>query len=158
MRRIIIFIFIIVFLASACATTPRALPEKYNLDNDLEAVDQISIFKVSDYENVDYQSIILEADWNKYYLLVLRRPIDMKYSNLRIDIESTASKDEAVSTEKIIGDDFHQAPSNIASIVSGYDRIVVEEPAGKWYYVIDKIYKLKGMEQAEEIKERLRKN
>jgi len=34
----------------------------------------------------------------------------------------------------------------------------VNDSAGTWYYVIDKIYKLKDWEQAEQIKERLRKN
>jgi len=133
MRRIIIFTFIIVFLAPACATTPRALPEKYNLDNYLEAVDQIFTLKAPRWEKVDNQSIILEVNWNDYYLLVLRRPIDMKYSNPKIGIDRTVN-----------------------SITSGHDRIFVEDSPGSQYYVIDKIYKLKGKEQKKEIKERLR--
>jgi hypothetical protein len=136
MSRIIIFTFIIVFLASACATTPSALPEKYNLDSDLESVDQIfATFSRPRLEQVDNQSIILRTNWNDYYLLVLRRPIDTRYSNPSIGISRTVS-----------------------CITSGLDRVSVIPSGGIQSYVIDTIYKLKGMEQAEEIKERLRKN
>ncbi len=135
MRRIIILTFIIVFLASACSTTPRTLPEKYNLDNDLEAVDQISTFKISSWERVDNQSIILKANWNDYYLIVSHRPFETMISNLPVGIDNTGS-----------------------TIRSGHDRIVVEDHMGTQYYVIDKIYKLKGDEQAQEIKERLSKD
>ena len=41
---------------------------------------------------------------------------------------------------------------------AGFDRIIVKDLAGTQYYVIDKIYKLEGKEQAKGIKERLRKN
>ena len=155
-------IFVFLIMVVSCATTPRALPEKYNLDNELEAVDQISTFRVSGWDQVDNQSVILRTSFKAirtdYYLLVLRRPMDIRYSNVRIGIENTAAKDEAISTQNITGGNFHQAPSNIAGIASGYDRIVVSGPAGTDYYRIDKIYKLKGKEQAREIKERLRES
>ena len=161
-------VFVLLIMVVSCATTPRALPEKYNLDNELEVVDQVSTFRDIDCEYVDNQSIILKVNWNDYYLLVLRRPIDIRYSNLSISIDNTASKDRASSTQKIVGPknttrngpgtNFHQAPSNIATIASGYDKIVVQESADNQYYVIDKIYKLKGKEQAKEIKDWLRKN
>ena len=156
-------IFALFIMVVSCATTPRALPEKYNLDNYLEEVNQISSFRDIDCEFADNQSIILRVNWNEYYLLVLRRPIDIRYSQLSISIDNTASKDRAYSAQRVVSQgrasgkgDFHQAPSNIASIVSGYDKIVVQEYADAQYYVIDKIFKLKGKEQAEEIKERLR--
>jgi hypothetical protein len=135
MRRIIIFTFIIVFLASACATTPSALPEKYNLDNDLEAVDQISTFRISSWKKVDNQSIILRANWNDYYLLVSRRPFHTMILNLPVGIDNAGP-----------------------TITSGHDRIFVKDHTGRQYYIIDKIYKLKGEEQAKEIKERLSKD
>lgn len=169
MRKISIFAFIMVFLASACATTPRTLPEKYNLDNILEAIDKITIYKLTDCENIDNQSIIIEADRDFYYLLVLDRPININYSYLTIDIgniENTVSKDRAYSAQELIGSkntsrggpntEFVQAPSNMASITSGYDRFVAGDETNRQYYVIEKIYKLKGKEQEKEIKERLR--
>jgi len=128
-------VFVLLMMVMSCATTPSALPEKYNLDNDLEAVEQIYTFTVSSWEQVDIQSVILRANVSDYYLLVLRRPLDTMISSLSIGISSTVS-----------------------SITSGYDRIFVKDYAGIQYYVIEKIYTLKGKEQAKEIKERLRKN
>jgi len=128
-------IFVFFIMVVSCATTPRVLPEKYNLDNDLEAVEQISTFKEITWKKVDKQSIILRVDWKEYYLLVLRRPIFSMSFIHTLSIDSTSH-----------------------NITSGYDRIIVNDSTGTWYYVIDKIYKLRDWEQAEEIKERLRKN
>ncbi|MFC1493763.1 DUF6491 family protein [Thermodesulfobacteriota bacterium] len=127
-------IFVLLIMAVSCASTPGVIPAKYNLDNSLEAVDRISTFKVSSWEQVDRQSIILKVNYNDYYLLVLRRPIISGYPNLRIGVERT-----------------------IFSITAGFDRIVVLELGAPDYYVIDKIYKLKDKEQAKEIKEKLTK-
>ena len=128
-------IFVFFIMVVSCAITPRVLPEKYNLDNDLEAVEQISTFKEITWKKVDKQSIILRVDWKDYYLLVAHRPIFSMSFIHTLGIDSTSH-----------------------SITSGYDRIVVNDSAGTWCYVIDKIYKLKDWEQTEEIKERLRKN
>ena len=86
----------------SCATTQRTLPEKYNLDDELDAVRQISIYDVSSCENVDDQSIILEADRMSYYLLVLHRPIATEYSHLPIGIENTASNSLPLGTQEKI--------------------------------------------------------
>ena len=131
----VFYVFVLIIMVVSCATTPKALPEKYNLDNELEAVKQIYTFKVSSWEEVDIQSVILRANVSDYYLLVLRRPMDTKIPGLTIGISSTVS-----------------------SITPGFDRIFVKDYAGRQQYVIEKIYKLKGKEQAKEIKERLRKN
>ncbi|MBN1830916.1 MAG: hypothetical protein JW896_02270 [Deltaproteobacteria bacterium] len=156
-------IFVFLIMVVSCSTTSHVLPEKYNLNNELEEVKQISAFRDIDCELVDYQSIILEVNRDDYFLLVLRRPIETRYSQLSITIDNTASKDRAYSAQRVIsqGRDsdrsgFHQAPSNIASIASGYDKVVVREHLDAEHYVIDKIYRLKGKEHAEEIKERLR--
>ncbi len=127
-------IFVFLIMAVSCATAPRVLPEKYNLDNDLEAVDQISTFKLSSWEQADSQSIILRTSVRDYYLLVLQRPINRMISGLSIGISSTVS-----------------------SITSGFDRVIVIDSPFTDYYVIEKIYKLKGKEQVTEIKERLHK-
>jgi hypothetical protein len=173
------FVFVLLFMIVSCATTttPRTIPEKYNLDDYLEEVNQISAYKDMDCENrdincenVDNQSIMLTVNWDDYYLLVLRRPIDAHYSLVSINIDNTASKDRTYSTQTMLSEerdsskhghsrtDFHQAPSNIASIAAGYDKIVVQEFGDTEYYVIEKMYKLKGREQAEEIKGWLRKS
>ena len=164
-------IFALLIMVVSCATTPRVLPEKYNLGNYLEEVNQISTFRVSDrvsdWENVDNQSIILRVNRNDYYLLVLRRPID--FTAMMLSITNTASRYKAVSADQKIGPKrdgptglegyFTTAPQNIAGISSGSDMIVAHDSIdSQSFYVIEKIYKLKGKEQAEEIKERLRKN
>ena len=166
-------IFALLVMVVSCATTPRTLPEKYNLGNDLEEVNQISTLRVSGWENVDNQSLILRASLkairSDYYLLVLRRPIDATYSNFSIAIENTAAKNRAYSAQSLVSDiresstrghpgsEFHEAPSNISGIRSGHDRVVLETYGGPpEYYVIDRIYKLTGKEQAEQIKEWLR--
>ena len=112
-------IFVFFIMVVSCATTPRVLPEKYNLDNDLEAVEQISTFKEITWKKVDKQSIILRVDWKEYYLLVLRRPIFSMSFIHTLSIDSTSH-----------------------NITSGYDRIIVNDSTGTWYYVIDKIYEL----------------
>ena len=158
----------------SCATTPRVLPEKYNFDNYLKEVNRISTPRVSGLENIDNQAVILRASLraggDDYYLLVLRQPIEKTHSHVNIAIENTAAKDKAYSTENILSEmrdssshglpetDFHQAPSNIVNIRAGFDRIAVAENAMIEYYVIEKIYRLNGKEQAEEIKKWLRKD
>ena len=158
-------ILVFLIMAVSCATTPHILPEKYNLSDELEEVRQISTFRDIDVELVDNQSIILEVNRDEYYLLVLRRPIDVFYSQLSISIDNTASQDRAYSAQRVISQNrdsersgFHQAPSHIASIVSGYDKVVVQESVDRQFYVIDRIYKLTGKEQKEKIKERLRQS
>ncbi|MGD9161376.1 MAG: DUF6491 family protein [Desulfobacteraceae bacterium] len=125
-------VFILFIMVVACATTARVLPEKYNLDDELEAVDQITAFRQPDWEEVDKQSIILELSYKDFYLLVLRRPIETMLPTT-IGIPGTST------------------------ITAGFDQIVVTESGVAQYYNIEKIYKLKGREQVNEIKERFGK-
>ncbi len=153
----------------SCAATQRSLPPKYDLDDKLETVRQISIYNVSNCENIDDQSIILETDRNNYYLLVLRRPIAAEYSHLPIGIENTAAGNLTVYSQGKISSKMEvvpgpnnsyasQAPSKIKSISSGHDRIIITlETGNRRYIVIEKIYKLKGKKQAEKIKKDLRR-
>jgi len=158
-------IFVLLAMFVSCATTPIALPEKYNLGNYLEEVDQISSSTNTECENVDNQSIILRANWIDYYLLVLDRPMDIRYSQQSIYIENTVVQDAAYSTRRIVTEnrdtergDFVQAPSSFVSTASGYDKVVVDDFGGVRYFGIERIYKLKGREEAEQIKEWLRRN
>jgi hypothetical protein len=119
----------------SCATTPYTIPEKYNLDNELEAVDRIYAPSMTSWQEVDKHSIILRANVTDYYLLVLRRPMYTRFTDLSMGISSTGSY-----------------------ITPRFDRIFVGDGAGPQYYYIDRIYKLKGKEQAREIRERLRES
>ena len=128
-------VFVLLIMVVSCATTPYAIPEKYNLDNEFEAVDRIYAPSISSWQEVDIQSVIIRANVSDYYLLVLRRPMDTRIMPLSIGVSSTVS-----------------------SITPGFDRIFVGNAAGPDYYFIEKIYKLKGKEQAREIRERLRES
>jgi hypothetical protein len=158
-------ILVFLIMAVSCATTTHILPEKYNLNNELKEVDQISAFRDIDVELVDNQSIILEVNRNEYYLLVLRDRMEIYSSQLAISIDNTASKDRAYSAQRLLSQSrdseqssFRQAPSHIASIVAGYDKVVVHGSVDRLYYVIEKIYKLTGRDQKEKVKERLRQS
>ncbi len=128
-------IFLLFIMVVSCATTPYVIPEKYNLDNEFEAVDRIYAPSISSWKKVDNHSIILRAKLTDYYLLVLSRPMYTRITGLSIGISSTGS-----------------------NISPGFDRIFVGNPAGTDDYFIEKIYKLKGKEQAREIRERLRES
>ena len=135
--RLKIFIFIIILLTAACAIAPRNIPDKYNFDSSLETIDQIPTVNSPGLKLVDNQSVILRVNWNEYYLLVLRRPIEAKYSNPSIGIDRIVS-------------------GVTSGLISGHDRIYLDVVPDQ-YFVIDKIYKLNGEKQAEEITEQLRK-
>ncbi|MBN1834084.1 MAG: hypothetical protein JW896_18450 [Deltaproteobacteria bacterium] len=136
-------ILVFFMMVVSCSTTPSGLPEKssnlpekYNLDDQLKSVNEIMRVKKSSFEEVDDQSVILQANRNEYYLLVLDMPIDPYISKQRtIGVESTEH-----------------------SIPAGIGRIYIRHSSGTQYYVIEKIYRLKGKKQVEEIKERLRKS
>ena len=124
---------VLLVMIASCATTPFVIPEKYNLGNELEEVKEITKYTVRSWETVDTQSIILTANVSEYYLLVLDRPLLGIITSERIGVSST-----------------------VTSIKAGYDRIYVKDDSGTIYYTIDRIYKLKGRDQAKEIKERFR--
>jgi hypothetical protein len=128
-------ILVLLIMVVSCATTPYTIPDKYNLDNELEAVDRIYAPSMTSWQEVDIQSVILRANVTDYYLLVLRRPMYTRFTDFSMGISSTGSY-----------------------ITPGFDRIFVGDAAGPQYYYIDRIYKLKGKEQAREIRERLRES
>jgi beta-lactamase regulating signal transducer with metallopeptidase domain/tetratricopeptide (TPR) repeat protein len=114
---------------------PGALPEKYDLDDELEPVDRIFSVNSPRVHQVDNQSVILRVNRRDYYLLVLRRPFEMMYSNPNIGLARAAP-----------------------TVTAGIDRVFVTPSDSTTGYVIEKIYKLKGSKHAEEIKERLKEN
>ena len=128
-------ILVLLLMVVSCAITARAIPEKYNFNNELEAIEEITTLETRRWprwEEIDNQSMILRANRDDYYLLVLRRPINPMYSNSQIRISRTTP-----------------------TITSGIERVFVSPSGDTEGYVIEKIYSLDGKEQAKEIKERL---
>ena len=149
---------ILLLAAISCASVqprPRAMPEKYNLDNELEAVDQITTFRVPRWQDVDRQSIILRVNWRDYYLLVLRRPI---FTMNPWVISLTGGPPRLFSAHRF---DFWAQPEyrfqgGLIRIVSGHDMVIVQDSGIEEYIYIDRIYKLDGKKHKEEIRKRLR--
>ena len=126
--------FIFFTMLSSCASTSKPRPPAdYSFTKDLKSVDKISTFKIDSWEPVDTRSIILKTDFNKYYLLVLDRPMSMILTQHTLGISST-----------------------VTSIAAGFDRVFVNDNGVTKHYTIDKIYKLEGRKQAKEIRDMLR--
>ncbi len=124
----------LLFLAS-CATAPLKVADKYNLDNELTEATDITGSRIDSWESIDYQSLIIKANINDYYLIILNRPaLSLPFAE---NIGVTLTVDW---------------------VKKGYDEIIVADLSGSESYVIQKIYKLKDRKQAKEIKERLRKS
>jgi hypothetical protein len=138
MKKIIKYagLVLISLVFAACATTPLKLADKYNFDNELKEVTDINSFRIDSWESIDNQSLILKANLNNdYYLVILQRPaLNLPFSE-RIGITDSGIK-----------------------ITKGFDRIIVEDFSGAESYVIHKMYKLDSREQATEIKNRLKKS
>ncbi len=128
-------LFLISLVFAACATTPYKMADKYNLDNELKEETEITSFRLDSWESIDYQSLILKSEINKYYLVILNRPaLNLPYAQ-NIGITGTVHK-----------------------VTKGFDNIVVVDSSGTEYYTIYKIYKLDNREQVTEIKNRLKKS
>ena len=122
-------------LMSSCATGGIELPEKYNLDNQLESVSYISKYQgYIGWEMVDRQSFVLQTSPSDYYLIVLQIPApDLPFSE-SISISSSGSM-----------------------VRAGMDTITLLRQSLKVPpYIIEKIYHLKGKEQVRTIREQIR--
>ena len=133
-------VFVLLIIVLSCATTPRAIPEKYNLDNELEAVDRVYAPNNSSWDRVDNQSVILRTNVTDNYLLVLSRPM---YGRMHIIITEYS---QGISHN---GEGYNITPGvNWISAKSATG--IIDD------YIIEKIYKLEGQEQARKIIEHLR--
>jgi hypothetical protein len=124
-------------MTASCVTTttaPAALPEKYNLSNELKAVKKIDAINVSNWDQVDKQSLIFTANGGDFFLAVLDRPLEIDIANQVIGIVDQKS-----------------------TIIAGYDKFFIRTAKGRQYYLIEKIYELAGRDQAKEMKEKLSK-
>jgi len=125
-------IFVIFFMASVCTAAPAAMPEKYNLDNQLEVVSEITDNNFRDWEKVDNQSFIFQNSPSEFYLIILSGPSDELSFNDSVKIGEKNS-----------------------IIKPGKSRVIISSSGIKERYVISKIYKLKDADQADEIREQL---
>jgi len=125
-------LFVALFILSGCAVTPVNTSEKYNLDNQLESVAEISKFNMMGWEHVDTMSFILQATPSDYYLFVLNRPANELPFSENIHVSSTGSY-----------------------VRPGYNNVTVYGVNSNDDYVIDKIYKFKDYEQVKEIRKQL---
>ena len=128
-------ILFISFLATACATTSFKLDKKYTFASELEEATGITDFRIESWQHIDFQSLIVEANINEYYLIILQQPAPMLPSSETIGITVSINR-----------------------VRPGYDKIVVSDSTGSESYIIQKIYKLKDKEHAKEIKARLKKS
>ncbi|MBN1624923.1 MAG: hypothetical protein JW944_00250 [Deltaproteobacteria bacterium] len=124
--------FIALLFLAACATAKVDTSEKYNFDNQLESVSEITKFNMMGWEHVDRMSFILQTTPSDYYLFVLNHPSDELPFAENIHISSTGS-----------------------FVKPGYNNVTVYGPSSTEKYVINKIYKFKNYEQAKEIRKQI---
>ncbi len=131
-----IFNMLILLILSSCTTASMALPEKYSLDDQLERVTGISRYRVTEWHEVDQQSLIIKTGLSEYYLLVLDIPSNLLLFTDRISITSSAS-----------------------TILAGFDRVTLYYPGSLMdSYKIERIYRIKDRKQMRSIKKQLNPN
>jgi len=124
--------FVALILLSACATTTLTGTDKYNLDNQLESVSEITKFNMMSWDDVDRNSFVLQATPSEYYLFVLNTPSDELPFAENIHVSATGS-----------------------FVKPGFNNVTVYGINSKRDYVIKKIYKFKNYEQVKEITKQL---
>lgn len=131
----IISVLAIIIFISACATGQIKLPEKYIIDNQFESVSYISKYQpFINWERVDSQSFVLQTAPSDYYFIVLQIPAHDLLFTEYISISSSGSR-----------------------IRAGLDRVTVLGQTVQYPpYTIERIYKLKGREQVQNIKAQIR--
>jgi len=127
--KLLTILFASLFITSVCSVATAEIPAKYNLDNQLEKVSEISKYNFMSWDKVDNQSFILQTSPSTYYLIVLSSP-----------------SDRLPFTETI------QIPDTNAMVKPGYNNVIVQGNGFKDTYVINKIYKFKDFEQVKKIK------
>jgi len=126
------WIFVTLFVASVCAAAPAEIPAKYNLDNQLEKVSEISKYNFMSWDKVDKQSFILQTSPSDFYLIVLSNP-----------------SDRLLFSESI------QIPDTNSMVKPGYNNVIVKGNGFKDTCIINKIYRFKDSKQVKEIRDQL---
>ncbi|MGA1865040.1 MAG: DUF6491 family protein [bacterium] len=120
------------FVSSFCAYARAEVPAKYNLDNQLEKVSEISKYNFMSWDKVDNQSFILQTSPSDYYLIVLSSPSG------RLAYSETIS-----------------IPDTNAMVKPGYNNVIIKGNGFKDTCIISRIYKFKDSEQVKAIKTQL---
>jgi hypothetical protein len=122
-------IFILLLIVSACATSPATIPPKYNLDNQLENVPNISGYNMMSWDRIDNQSFILQTGPNDYYLIVL---------------ESRSRTLPSASTIQFSDDRSLVWPR--------FSNVIVNDDGWEDSYMINRIYRFRDCAQVEEVR------
>jgi hypothetical protein len=130
--KITAMIFTAIFAAFTCSAESAELPAKYNLDNQMQKVSEISKYNFMSWERVDNQSFVLQTSPSDYYLIVLSSPSD---------------KLNFAETIKI--------PDTNAMVKPGYNNVIVQGSGFTDTYIINRIYKFKDYAQVKTIREQI---
>jgi hypothetical protein len=128
MNKILTTLLAVMFVTFLSVSSPAAvsIPEKYNLNNQLEQVHHFWRTSIIDWEAIDNQSLMIEVSPGNYYLLVLTVPAyNLPFKINRIGITHSGSM-----------------------IREGTDNVIVSG-AGRYRqsYPIERIYKVRGSEK-----------
>lgn len=128
-------LFILSALITACAATSRLqAPDKYSLGDQLQQIKIIRNPWITDWEDVDYQSLFIRTTLNNYYLLILKTPC----------IELPFQENISIS----YSDDM---------IMAGFSSVIVSVGANmKYSYLIDRIYRVNSTEEMRVVRDQLK--
>jgi hypothetical protein len=121
-------IFVVMFIASTCFAASAELPEKYNLDNQMQKVSEILKYNFMGWEKVDSQSFVLQTSPSDYYLIVLTSPSDHLVFSEAVGINATGDV-----------------------VKPGYNTVFVKGNGFTDTCIINKIYKFKDYAQVKTI-------
>jgi hypothetical protein len=126
------FLFVSLVLV-ACAATPLKMANKYNFDNDLKEITDITSFRIDSWQSIDDQSLILKTDINNYYLVILQYPaFNLPFA-------------QSIGVSESVG-----------KISKGFDSIIVTDSGHADSYRIYKMYKIDSKEKVAEIKKKIK--
>jgi hypothetical protein len=126
---LLVFVLAVFLSASAPAATIN-IPDKYNLNNQLEQVHKFWRVRIMDWEAIDNQSLVIQTSPGLYYLLVLTVPsYELPLKMNRIGISNSGSM-----------------------IREGLDSVIVSNGAHfRQDYPIERIYKISGSQEMRSI-------
>jgi len=122
-----VFIF-----ASAYAMASNSVPEKYNLDGQLEKISVITDYTFMGWNKIDNQSFVLQTGPGDYYLVVLSSPSDHLLFSENVRIDSTNNM-----------------------VRPGYSNVFVYGNGFNERYIINRIYKFKDPAQMKDVESQL---
>lgn len=125
-------IFVTIFIIYAGTAGSAEPPAKYNLDNQMERVSEISKYNFMSWEKVDNQSFVLQTGPADYYLIVLSSPSD------RLNFAETI-----------------EIPDTNAMVKPGYNNVIVHGIGSTDTYIINRIYRFKDQAQVKIIREQI---